>query len=57
MSGAQLSQGKKFECDMAQLGSCLTGVLNKGVPEPLPEASISTNKRPWTNDKKTYIDT
>ena len=51
MSGAQVSQVKKSECGITQPGSCITGnnVLNKGgarVPEPLPEASILTNKRP-----------
>ena len=48
MSGAQLSQFKKSEWGIATPSFCITGdnVMNKGVPEPLPEASILTNKRP-----------
>ena len=53
---ALLRQVKKSECGIAQPSSCSTGdnALTMGVPELLPEASISSNKRPWTNDRKTY---
>ena len=27
------------------------------MPEPLPELSIATNKKPWKKDRKTYPQT
>ena len=59
LSGAQLSQVKKSDCGIAQPNSCIAddNVLNKRGAGATARSEYSTNKSPWTNDRKTLTQT